>query len=115
MFIDNYVLIAVVCAVAGCLIRYVNQYKTKGAIKISYLICDILTAAFLGYLAYWVIADYGILKPSYASVVTCFIGNMGSRVFDILSWYMHTRLGMPNFKYNKERGQDVSTKRNEKQ
>lgn len=110
MFIDDYVIVAVVCSIAGCLIRYMNLWKHNKRIKLSFLICDILTAAFLGYLAYWVIAEHGILKPSYASVITCFIGNIGSRVFDIASWYLHTKFGLPNFKYNKEGGQDDSTR-----
>lgn len=111
MFFDEHTFIAIGCAIAGCLIRYLNTYKLKGRIHIPYLIGDVLTAAFLGYLFYWVIADHQVLKPSYASVITCFIGNLGSRVFDIISWYAHTRYGLPNFKYDKNGDQDV-TKRN---
>lgn len=108
MFIDEHTYIAIGCAVAGCLIKYLNEYKRGKAIKISYLLGDVLTSAFLGYLFYWVIADTKMLSPSYASVVTCFIGNIGSRVFDILSWYVHTRYGLPNFKYENNEGQDVT-------
>lgn len=110
MFIDEHTYVAIGCAIAGCLIRYLHIYKNKGSIKFSYLVGDILTAAFLGYLFYWVIAEHGVLKPSYASIITCFIGNLGSRGFDIISWYMHTRYGFPNFKYEKSEGQDASTR-----
>lgn len=99
MFVDEYTYIAVGCAIAGCLIRYLNHYKIKGRIKISYLIGDILVAAFLGYLFYWIIAEHKIVAPSYASAITCIVGNLGSRVFDIISWYVYTRYGLPNFKY----------------
>lgn len=108
-FIDEHTYVAIGCAVAGCLIRYLHIHKHKGSIKISYLIGDVLTAAFLGYLFYWILAEHNLVKSSYASLITCFIGNLGSRVFDIISWYMHTRYGLPNFKYEKSEGQDAST------
>lgn len=102
MFKDDYTIIAVISAVAGCLIRYLNDYKKGSNVKLSFLLGDAITSAFIGYLAYWIISEEHLLKPSYSAVVCCVIGNLGSKVFDLIAWYAHNRYGIPNLKYQKE-------------
>lgn len=103
MFYDEYTLVAIGASIMGCLIRYSTQWKSGAPIRISYLTTDIIIAAFLGYITYWVVLDHCIAKSSYATVISCIIGNFGSKIFDIISWYLHTRHGIPNFKYGDKR------------
>lgn len=101
MMYGDYTLIAGLSAVLGCYIRYINTWKRTGQIKIGFMIADIIGSAFTGLLAFWVITDYHLIRPSYAAVITCIIGNMGSRIFDIISYYLHMKYGVP-IKYEKK-------------
>ncbi len=95
MNLEYPVIEAIVACCAGCLIRYINEYKARTKIKISYLILDLLTSAFLGYLTHWFLIESYKTTPSYAAVVSCIVGNLGSRIFDLINYFISSKLGLP--------------------
>lgn len=102
MYVDQYTIMAIMCALGGCLIRYSSMWKKGVPIKFGYLISDAFTAMFIGYLTYWLIVEHVTLKPSHVCLLCCIVGNLGSRVFDFIAWYAHKKYGIPNFKFGEE-------------
>ena len=95
MNLEPPVIEAIVASCAGCLIRYINEYKAHTKIKFSYLILDLLTSAFLGYLTHWFLIESYKATPSYAAVISCIVGNLGSRIFDLINYYISLKFGLP--------------------
>lgn len=92
--------VAVLAACWGCVIRYteVHKHNPNKAIKWSYFIVDLITSGFLGFLTFWFLIEHNYTKISYAMFITCVVGNIGSRVIDIGSYYLYQKLGL-NYKY----------------
>lgn len=100
MFYDQYTNIAIIAALMGCLIRYTVLHKQHDAtVKLIYFVSDMITSGFLGYLAYWYIVQEGVATPVQGTIASCVIGNLGSRVFDYISYILHSKFKGINFKY----------------
>lgn len=86
--------LALFTAAGGCLVNYITEYRNSGRLQLRWLTADLLTSCFLGYLAFWFMIDYGFTL-SECAIGTCVIGNLGSRVFDIVRFNLSKRGVMP--------------------
>lgn len=86
--------LALFMAAGGCLVNYLTEYRMSGKLNLRWLAADLLTSCFLGYLAFWLMVDYGFTL-SECAIGTCVIGNLGSRVFDIVRFALTKRGVMP--------------------
>lgn len=108
----------ILCSVAGCAIRYIQLYEKGYKIKVLYLIADLITAAFLGFMCGWFINENFEVKRSYSSLVSCLIGNIGGRVLDYFTWYIQIKFSIPTCKphinYNWKKKEENDTEASER-
>ena len=109
---DSSIFLAIFAALGGCAIRYAEIYKNTNRIKFSYFVIDLLIAAFLGFLTFWVLMEHKLCKESYAMLVNCIIGNMGSKVLELGSYWIYSKFGI-NYKFE-DRYRSNDSKRNPK-
>lgn len=86
--------LALFTAAGGCLVNYISEYRHSGRLHFRWLVADLTTSCFLGYLAFWFMIDYGFTL-SECAIGTCVIGNLGSRVFDIVRFSLTKKGIMP--------------------
>ena len=86
--------IALFASMGGCLVRYFEEFKHTGRFNFTWLVADLVTSGFVGYLAFWLLIENTTLTVSQCAVATCLVGNLGSRVFDILRFLICRKLGL---------------------
>ena len=79
------ILLAIIASLGGCAIKYIEVFKTTGKVNFLYFLLDLMVAAFLGFFTFNFSIEYLNLKESYALIVNCIIGSLGSKTLDILS------------------------------
>lgn len=77
--------LAIIASLGGCAIKYVEVFKTTGKVNFLYFLLDLIVAAFLGFFTFNFSIEYLNLKESYALIVNCIVGSLGSKTLDILS------------------------------
>lgn len=102
---NSSIILAVAASCGGCAIRYAEIYKTTNRIKISYFVIDLFIAAFLGFLSFWFLMEHRLCKESYAMLVNCIIGNMGSKLLDLGTYWIYSKLGI-NYKFHDKEAPD---------
>lgn len=86
--------LALFTAAGGCLVNYISEYRRSGRLHFRWLVADLTTSCFLGYLTFWFMIDYGFTL-SECAIGTCVVGNLGSRVFDIVRFSLTKKGIMP--------------------
>lgn len=82
---------AIYSSIGGCILTYANKYKNHNRIRVSCFILDIISAIFMGYLAYWYMIELG-MKEIDSLIVCCVIGNSGSKIFNDLNKIVISKL-----------------------
>lgn len=77
----------------GCFVRYLSEYKKGKKLQLKYVLIDMLVSAFLGYLTFWFLLENTNFNMSLCAIATCIVGNLGSKVFDILQFIIFEKLG----------------------
>ena len=94
------IMLAVVAAVGGCLVRYATLYKeTPHKLRIVYLVMDTFIAAFLGFFTFWITMEELNLSIALGMAVNCVVGFMGAHVFNLGSYLLYKRYGI-NVKFS---------------
>lgn len=88
--------LALFAAMGGCLIRYFEEYRHARKINWSHLALDLICSVFLGHLAFWYCLENTSFTLSQCAIVTCLVGNFGSRVFDIIYYIIFEKLHIPH-------------------
>lgn len=88
-------ILAIIASVGGCAIRYGELYKRNGKkLALNYLFIDLFIAAFLGFFIFQYVMHEQICTIHQAMLLNCFIGFIGSKVFDIACYFIYLRLGI---------------------
>lgn len=87
--------LAIFAAAGGVLVNYIGVYKHTGKLNIGWLLGDLVVSCFLGYLAFWLMRDWGFAL-SECAVGTAVVGNLGAKVFAIIKHIIVTRAGVPH-------------------
>lgn len=82
--------LALFTAAGGCLVNYLSEYRRSGYFSLFSMAVDLTISCFLGYLTFWLLVDCGFTL-SECAVGTCVVGNLGSRVFDIVRFNLRRR------------------------
>lgn len=86
--------LALFAAAGGCLVNYLTEYKQTGKLNIRWMLADLATSGFVGFLAFWFLLDKGFTL-SECAIATCIVGNLGSKIFDIVRFIISAKLRMP--------------------
>lgn len=93
----------------GCFVRYLNEYKKGKSLKLRFILIDMFVSSLLGYLTFWFLLENTNFNMSLCAIATCIVGNLGSKVFDILQFILFNKIGYtPN-------GENYDFQRNSKQ
>lgn len=92
----------------GCFVRYLNEYKKGIVLSIRFILIDMLISSFLGYLTFWFLYENTNFNMSLCAIATCIVGNLGSKVFDIVQFILFNKLGY------KPNGENYDCQRNSK-
>lgn len=103
------VIFAIIAACVGCSVRYAEIYKRDSKkLKVSYFLVDLAIAAFMGFVVFKFAVGEKLCTPNQVVLLNCLMGFIGSRVFDIASYLMYTRLGI-NVKFDSDDVRDTFT------
>lgn len=96
------ILMVLFASAGGCLVRYTEIYKAKQTVKLGFLFSDIFIACFQGFFIGWYIIEHYVdISTSQLMCILAIIGYLGSKIFDIASYFIYKKLGV-NVKFNKE-------------
>lgn len=76
-------IIAAVAALLGALARWKESNMLRKPFSLITFLSDMLISALLGLMAFWVVMDLN-QPESFAACTSAVVGNIGSRIFDIL-------------------------------
>lgn len=76
-------LVGVLASLGGGAIDYREQLKYRGSFKMGSFILDMVTSAFVGFLAWWVCREVLVQPEPLCACAAGFAGNLGARVFGI--------------------------------
>lgn len=88
------ILMAVLASCGGCAIRYGELYKNLNRFKLSFFLIDLFIASFLGFFVFWFVTEENICSLTYAMLTNCLVGFLGSKVFDIASYFLYMKFGI---------------------
>ena len=77
----------------GCIVRYLSEYKKGKQLKLRFILIDMLISSFLGYLTFWFLIENTSFNMSLCAISTCIVGNLGSKVFDIIQFILFEKIG----------------------
>lgn len=77
----------------GCIVRYLSEYKQGKHLELKYILIDMIVSSFLGYLTFWFLIENTNFNMSLCAISTCIVGNLGSKVFDILQFIVFEKIG----------------------
>lgn len=87
------VVLAMLAAAGGCLVNYLTIYKQTGKLHFWWLVADLLSSCFIGWLVFGCLTDWGF-STNEATAATAIAGNLGTKVFSIIKYMIVRRLGV---------------------
>ena len=108
LFTSSTLYLVLLSTLGGCFVRYLNEYKKGIRLSLRYILIDILISSFLGYLTFWFLYENTNFNMSLCAIATCIVGNLGSKVFDIVQFIIFNKIG---YKFN---GENYDSQRNTK-
>lgn len=105
------IFLAIVASMGGCCIRYANVYKHEvSRTKFSFFFIDLFISIFLGYFVFWFSLEELKIHMSKAMLINCYVGYIGSKVFDLGSYFLYKKCGF-NIKFEKREDKIHDSKR----
>ena len=92
------ILMTLFASCGGALLRYAEEYKIVKRIRFSFLLCDVISSGFFGFFLSWYLLEEGIVNLPEIMLILIISGFLGSKVFNIASFFIKKRLGI-NFKF----------------
>lgn len=85
--------LSIFAAAGGALVNYLTIYKQTGKLHFWWLVADLLSSCFIGWLVFGCLTDWGF-STNEATAATAVAGNLGTKVFTIVKTLLLNRVGL---------------------
>ena len=95
------VILTIVASCGGTMLRYIEEARALKKFRFAFLCADLLGSAFIGFYVGWYLLHSHLLKLPEVMLVLILTGFLGSKVFNLISYFLAKKFGI-NLKYIKD-------------